>query len=168
MTTEVPLAACPSCKGPVEKGAEHRPFCSDRCRLVDLGRWMNEDFVVSRPLREDDRHRRKPNPPIHRRPFFIDTAATEIYTPPWSARVWPSFASGVLLLVLAWCCAFRWRDSLGDEGVVFAVWATIGACVCLWNGWRVLRVPYIIVGQKSMVVRTWLMRASTDPDGSSG
>ncbi len=54
MTTEVPLAACPSCKGPVAKGAEHRPFCSDRCRLVDLGRWMNEDFVVTRPLREDD------------------------------------------------------------------------------------------------------------------
>lgn len=54
MAGEVPLARCPSCRGAVPAGGRHRPFCSDRCRLVDLGRWFREDFVVSRPLREDD------------------------------------------------------------------------------------------------------------------
>ena len=26
------------------------PLCSDRCRLVDLGRWFDEDYVISKPL----------------------------------------------------------------------------------------------------------------------
>ena len=46
---------CLTCKGPVAPDAKHRPFCSDRCRLADLGRWFREDYVVSRPLRPDDR-----------------------------------------------------------------------------------------------------------------
>ena len=44
-------AACPACKGPLPSPAPHRPFCSDRCRRADLGRWMRGDYVVSRPLR---------------------------------------------------------------------------------------------------------------------
>jgi endogenous inhibitor of DNA gyrase (YacG/DUF329 family) len=46
---------CPPCRRPVAPDAEHRPFCGDRCRLADLGRWFREDYVVSRPLRPDDR-----------------------------------------------------------------------------------------------------------------
>ena len=30
------------------------PFCSKRCKLIDLGRWLNEDYRVSKP---DDRDR---------------------------------------------------------------------------------------------------------------
>lgn len=26
------------------------PLCSDRCRMVDLGRWMGEAYVISTPL----------------------------------------------------------------------------------------------------------------------
>jgi endogenous inhibitor of DNA gyrase (YacG/DUF329 family) len=26
------------------------PFCSPRCKSVDLGRWFNEDYKVSRPM----------------------------------------------------------------------------------------------------------------------
>ncbi len=29
------------------------PFCSDRCKLVDLGKWFNEDYRISEPLRPD-------------------------------------------------------------------------------------------------------------------
>ncbi len=29
------------------------PFCSKRCRLVDLGKWFNEEHKVSEPLRPD-------------------------------------------------------------------------------------------------------------------
>ena len=30
------------------------PFCSDRCRLVDLGKWMEGSYRFSRPVAEDD------------------------------------------------------------------------------------------------------------------
>ncbi|HVY60675.1 MAG TPA: DNA gyrase inhibitor YacG, partial [Planctomycetota bacterium] len=26
------------------------PFCSERCRAVDLGRWVDEEYRVSEPL----------------------------------------------------------------------------------------------------------------------
>jgi uncharacterized protein len=29
------------------------PFCSQRCKLVDLGRWLGEDYRVTEPLRPD-------------------------------------------------------------------------------------------------------------------
>jgi endogenous inhibitor of DNA gyrase (YacG/DUF329 family) len=46
--------ACPTCRGAVVPAAAAFPFCSDRCRLVDLGKWFREDFVASRPLRPED------------------------------------------------------------------------------------------------------------------
>ena len=42
---------CPTCKKPLPAKPEFLPFCSDRCRLADLGRWFREDYVSSRPLR---------------------------------------------------------------------------------------------------------------------
>lgn len=40
---------CPTCKTPVEWTAEntHRPFCSDRCRLIDLGEWASENHRIA-------------------------------------------------------------------------------------------------------------------------
>ncbi|GLS82253.1 DNA gyrase inhibitor YacG [Paraferrimonas haliotis] len=39
---------CPHCKTPVEWGEQSpfRPFCSDRCRLIDLGQWADESHVI--------------------------------------------------------------------------------------------------------------------------
>ncbi len=36
---------CPTCGSPVEwsEAARWRPFCSERCRLIDLGAWFTED-----------------------------------------------------------------------------------------------------------------------------
>lgn len=28
----------------------HFPFCSEKCRLVDLGHWIDEDYQISEPL----------------------------------------------------------------------------------------------------------------------
>jgi uncharacterized protein len=46
---------CPQCR---QEGtwfaAEWGPFCSRRCRLIDLGDWFNEDRVISRPLTPGD------------------------------------------------------------------------------------------------------------------
>ncbi|MFM1802125.1 MAG: gyrase inhibitor YacG [Planctomycetota bacterium] len=30
------------------------PFCSERCKLVDLGRWMDGSYLVSRELNDDE------------------------------------------------------------------------------------------------------------------
>jgi len=30
-----------------------RPFCSPRCRLIDLGRWLGEDYRVPGPFAAD-------------------------------------------------------------------------------------------------------------------
>jgi hypothetical protein len=46
-----PPGKCPTCRKPVPPDSKHVPFCSDRCRLVDLGRWFKGDYVVGRPLR---------------------------------------------------------------------------------------------------------------------
>ena len=39
---------CPTCGRPVEPRAANPawPFCSDRCRLADLGRWMGEAYRI--------------------------------------------------------------------------------------------------------------------------
>ena len=44
---------CPSC-GKDESSPDHRPFCSARCRLADLGKWLNGTYVFSRPLHADE------------------------------------------------------------------------------------------------------------------
>jgi len=36
--------ACPICDK--STNAKYRPFCSKRCADVDLGRWLNESYVV--------------------------------------------------------------------------------------------------------------------------
>ena len=40
---------CPTCRRKVSARAAHFPFCSDRCRLLDLGAWLAEDYRLSRP-----------------------------------------------------------------------------------------------------------------------
>jgi len=41
---------CPICGKPVEwKDNPFRPFCSERCKLLDLGRWVSEEYSVPGP-----------------------------------------------------------------------------------------------------------------------
>jgi len=40
---------CPICKKEVPPDAVDFPFCSERCRLIDLGNWATEKYVVSSP-----------------------------------------------------------------------------------------------------------------------
>lgn len=46
---------CPTCgkKGQWFEGI-YGPFCSKRCKLVDLGKWFGEEQVISQPLRPED------------------------------------------------------------------------------------------------------------------
>jgi uncharacterized protein len=41
---------CPICRKPVVPGARAFPFCSDRCKLIDLGSWASERYRISRPI----------------------------------------------------------------------------------------------------------------------
>ncbi|MCU7844501.1 MAG: DNA gyrase inhibitor YacG [Candidatus Thiodiazotropha sp. (ex Monitilora ramsayi)] len=50
---------CPTCSKPVTWASTSlwRPFCSERCRLIDLGDWLDENHRISEPLEgysEDD------------------------------------------------------------------------------------------------------------------
>lgn len=37
---------CPICHKPVTQENSEFPFCSDRCRLIDLGNWASEKYVI--------------------------------------------------------------------------------------------------------------------------
>jgi endogenous inhibitor of DNA gyrase (YacG/DUF329 family) len=42
--------SCPTCKKPVTSKDPDFPFCSDRCRLIDLGKWASGKYVISSPV----------------------------------------------------------------------------------------------------------------------
>jgi endogenous inhibitor of DNA gyrase (YacG/DUF329 family) len=45
---------CPICKSPVTGSDSEFPFCSERCRTIDLGKWASGQYVISSPLRDTD------------------------------------------------------------------------------------------------------------------
>lgn len=56
-TAEPRRVPCPTCRRPAVFSPDNpwRPFCSERCRGVDLGAWANESYRVEvAPVREDD------------------------------------------------------------------------------------------------------------------
>lgn len=50
------LVTCPTCKKDVEWDVNnpYRPFCCERCKLIDLGAWANEDYRI--PAEDVDPH----------------------------------------------------------------------------------------------------------------
>ncbi|MBV0933005.1 DNA gyrase inhibitor YacG [Marinobacterium weihaiense] len=40
---------CPQCGEPARYAADNkwRPFCSERCRLIDLGEWASESYQIA-------------------------------------------------------------------------------------------------------------------------
>jgi len=45
---------CPICKKPANATDPDLPFCSERCRLVDLGKWASGGYVVTSPVTDAD------------------------------------------------------------------------------------------------------------------
>lgn len=41
---------CPTCRTLVTAEDENFPFCSDRCRLIDLGKWSSGAYRISSPI----------------------------------------------------------------------------------------------------------------------
>ena len=52
---------CPICKKPVELGMSEYPFCSERCRLLDLGAWASEQYVISTPIEPENEPKPEPD-----------------------------------------------------------------------------------------------------------
>jgi len=51
------IVKCPTCSKQVEwsETSTYRPFCSDRCRLIDLGEWASEKHAIpAEPLSSTD------------------------------------------------------------------------------------------------------------------
>ena len=43
---------CPICKKAVAADDPDSPFCSERCRTIDLGKWASGDYVIPAPLED--------------------------------------------------------------------------------------------------------------------
>lgn len=45
------MSLCPTCRKAIAPPPEnpHHPFCSARCKLLDLGRWLSGDYRVPGP-----------------------------------------------------------------------------------------------------------------------
>ena len=48
MNSEPKIVKCPSCKVSIEYSLENkfRPFCSERCKILDLGDWASQNFRI--------------------------------------------------------------------------------------------------------------------------
>nr|WP_108652887.1 DNA gyrase inhibitor YacG [Dongshaea marina] len=47
---------CPTCETKVvwQPESQFRPFCSERCRLIDLGEWAKEERTISTPIQHSE------------------------------------------------------------------------------------------------------------------
>jgi endogenous inhibitor of DNA gyrase (YacG/DUF329 family) len=64
---------CPTCRTLVLVTSENFPFCSDRCRLIDLGKWASGAYVISTAISDpeqleniaEEQARQMPDPDGH-------------------------------------------------------------------------------------------------------
>lgn len=52
----IPKVRCPQCGKTVEYLASNpnRPFCSERCKMIDLGAWASEQYAIAGKSQEAD------------------------------------------------------------------------------------------------------------------
>ncbi len=68
------ILSCPTCRQIVTAKSPDFPFCSDRCRMIDLGKWASGEYRISSPaldpelleeldheLEQEARRRNKPS-----------------------------------------------------------------------------------------------------------
>ncbi|MHC4609960.1 MAG: DNA gyrase inhibitor YacG, partial [Planctomycetota bacterium] len=53
----MPTYTCPTCRKMLDEegreDASYRPFCSERCQLIDLYHWFQGDYRIGAPLDPD-------------------------------------------------------------------------------------------------------------------
>ncbi len=50
MSGKAKVLRCPTCRTLVTEKDEDFPFCSDRCRKIDLGKWASGEYRISSPV----------------------------------------------------------------------------------------------------------------------
>ncbi len=50
MSLKGKILRCPTCRTVVVDQDENFPFCSDRCRVIDLGKWASGGYRISSPI----------------------------------------------------------------------------------------------------------------------
>ncbi len=65
MSASIRCVICPRCGAPVPwvPASAFRPFCSERCKSVDLGAWATERYRVAAVANEGDADEAPPEPP---------------------------------------------------------------------------------------------------------
>jgi len=53
---------CPICKKAVKRSGAEFPFCSARCRTIDLGKWASGNYVISSPMQDTEEPIREDTP----------------------------------------------------------------------------------------------------------
>jgi endogenous inhibitor of DNA gyrase (YacG/DUF329 family) len=53
---------CPICKKVVKNSDVEFPFCSDRCKTIDLGKWASGAYVIPSPVSDADDQIRESTP----------------------------------------------------------------------------------------------------------
>jgi hypothetical protein len=50
------LVTCPQCHAlsPYSTENKYRPFCSERCKLIDLGQWASENYRIPEAVKPGD------------------------------------------------------------------------------------------------------------------
>jgi len=56
MITQNLLVACPHCAKEIvwDTANKFRPFCCERCKMIDLGKWANEEYRVEQKTAPED------------------------------------------------------------------------------------------------------------------
>lgn len=54
MATSEKKLRCPICRKEVALDAPDMPFCSDRCRVIDLGKWASGEYRISSPIMDPE------------------------------------------------------------------------------------------------------------------
>jgi endogenous inhibitor of DNA gyrase (YacG/DUF329 family) len=56
---------CPICKKPVKSADADFPFCRERCRLIDLGKWASGAYVIPSPVTDAEEAVPQDSPDLH-------------------------------------------------------------------------------------------------------
>ena len=54
MAKKIKALRCPTCRKLVTAGEPDFPFCSDRCRVIDLGKWASGAYRISSPVHDPE------------------------------------------------------------------------------------------------------------------
>jgi len=63
----VRVVSCPQCGKPArwDLSNSFRPFCCERCRLIDLGAWASENYRIPVADPVEDAESENPEPPLN-------------------------------------------------------------------------------------------------------